>query len=88
MSSSLAAGVVQCTDSFTLATMSPSLFHSTVFSEVFSSKLVDALVSVGVGSGSSGAGGGVVTIVHPIQGNITSTAATARNAVICRTTVA
>jgi len=38
-----------------------------------------------VGLGSSGVGGGVVAIVHPIHANITSTAATAKNAVICKT---
>ena len=38
-----------------------------------------------VGSGSSGAGGGVVAIVHPIHAAMPSTPATATNAVICRT---
>jgi hypothetical protein len=41
-----------------------------------------------VGSGSSGSGGGVVAMVHPIQAAMTRTAATATKAVICRTTIA
>ena len=40
-----------------------------------------------VGSASSGAGGGVVAIVQPIQAATTRTAPTATNAVICRTII-
>ena len=68
--------------------ISLSLFYAVVFSEVSCPEPAEPLGSVDIGSGSSGAGGGVVAILHPIQASMTRTAATAKKAVICRTTIA